>query len=240
MSDPPLPDIDFKNKMARVWTTLSPLEKWWFYSYIAEPYESLFRKVQIRKTYLSFKHIMFSKMDQTKLFLDRFLKRLFRQILSSDHLFHDWAVDWLGIVWVEFKKAIKFLSMRMEVIWYHYIKEGDRLPQKNSVFMLLKYFLVSQVRLSEVFWAEYRLLAQIMVEISPTWALHNLNICHRHLCPEAILISGTGHCKISRLHRATLMNHPCKMTEDVGVTGYKAPEVAACDKEGNHQGSTDV
>ena len=30
------------------------------------------------------------------------------------------------------------------------------------------------------------------------------------------------------------------MTEDVGVTGYKAPEVAACDKEGNHQGSTDV
>ena len=146
----------------------------------------------------------------------------------------------LSIVWVEFKKAIKFLSMRMEVIWYHYIKEGDRLPQKNSVFMLLKYFLVSQVRLSEVFWAEYRLLAQIMVEISPTWALHNLNICHRHLCPEAILISGTGHCKISRLHRATLMNHPCKMTEDVGVTGYKAPEVAACDKEGNHQGSTDV
>ena len=28
------------------------------------------------------------------------------------------------------------------------------------------------------------------------------------------------------------MNPPCKMTEDVGVTGYKAPEVAACDKEG--------
>lgn len=66
----------------------------------------------------------------------------------------------------------------------------------------------------------------------PIKALHNLNICHRHLCPEAILISGTGHCKISRLHRAVLMNPPCKMTEDVGVTGYKAPEVAACDKEG--------
>ena len=29
------------------------------------------------------------------------------------------------------------------------------------------------------------------------------------------------------------------MTEDVGVTGYKAPEVAACDKEGTDQGSTD-
>ena len=35
------------------------------------------------------------------------------------------------------------------------------------------------------------------------------------------------------------MNHPCKMTEDVGVTGYKAPEVAACDKEGYNQSSTD-
>ena len=35
------------------------------------------------------------------------------------------------------------------------------------------------------------------------------------------------------------MNHPCKMTEDVGVTGYKAPEVAACDKEGNGLRSTD-
>ena len=213
--------------------------KWWFCSYIAEPYESLFRKAQIRKTYLSFKRIMFSKMDQTKLFLGRFLKRLFRQILSSDHLSHDLSIDRLSIVWVEFKKAIKFLSMRMEVIWYHYIKEGDRLPQKNLVFMLLKYFLVSQVRLSEVLWAENWLSAQIMVEISRKWALHNLNICHRHLCPEAILISGTGHCKISRLHRATLMNHPCKMTEDVGVTGYKAPEVAACDKEGTDQGSTD-
>jgi len=158
---------------------------------------------------------------------------------SSDHLSHDLSIDRLSIIWVEFKKAIKFLSMRMEVIWYHYIKEGDRLPQKNLVFMLLKYFLVSQVRLSEVLWAENWLSAQIMVEISRKWALHNLNICHRHLCPEAILISGTGHCKISRLHRATLMNHPCKMTEDVGVTGYKAPEVAACDKEGTDQGSTD-
>ena len=59
---------------------------------------------------------------------------------------------------------------------------------------------------------------QKILSYKPTKALHNLNICHRHLCPEAILISGTGHCKISRLHRATLMNPPCKMTEDVGVS----------------------
>ena len=104
---------------------------------------------------------MFSKMDQTKLFLGRFR---FQDI--SPNGLSDWKVYRLilSIVWVEFKKAIKFLSMRMEVIWYRYIKEGDRLPQKNSVFMLLKYFLVSQVRLSEVFLAENWLSAQIMVE----------------------------------------------------------------------------
>ena len=35
------------------------------------------------------------------------------------------------------------------------------------------------------------------------------------------------------------MNPPCKMTEDVGVTGYKAPEVSACDKEGNPELGSD-
>lgn len=57
-------------------------------------------------------------------------------------------------------------------------------------------------------------------------AMHDMNICHRHLAPEAILISATGHCKIGRLHRARLMTtRPGKFDDDVGVADYKAPEV---------------
>ena len=64
-------------------------------------------------------------------------------------------------------------------------------------------------------------------------ALHQLKICHRFLSPSAILISGTGHCKIARLHRAALVPNTGKLTENVGVPDYKAPEVLDC---GNKKG----
>ena len=68
-----------------------------------------------------------------------------------DHLnFHllclaDWVPVWVDLS--EFKKANKFQSMQMAVIWYLYINEEDHSLQKNSVFMQPRYFLVSQDRL---------------------------------------------------------------------------------------------
>ena len=56
-------------------------------------------------------------------------------------------------------------------------------------------------------------------------ALHRLNICHRFLSPGAVLISGTGHCKISRLHEAKILPKSGKLNENVGVAEFKAPEV---------------
>lgn len=48
---------------------------------------------------------------------------------------------------------------------------------------------------------------------------------YRLISPKSILLSGTGHCKISRLHHAcNCSGH--NLTEDIGETEYKAPEIS--------------
>lgn len=55
--------------------------------------------------------------------------------------------------------------------------------------------------------------------------LASRKICHRLIAPKSVVLSGTGHCKISRLHHAAVCDDR-QLCDDVGQKEFKAPEIA--------------